>query len=244
MSEDIIGNDRETFQYDHLDLVKLAQDTKNYYQFPTRSLLHNTILMIIYSRLNNVKSQEIKNKIYNSIGKEGKIELTSENFKFKDKTLLSYGLSHEQIDLIRKVLEISKTEKKEELNIKNLTKEELNIKNLTKIKGIGIWIIKALKIIMNDKLEEKEKNDNICFEQDYNVRNNLGLLYGYNKLVSETEAKKILNTWNDNKTIVSYFLWRLKKEAVFKILGFNELGEDLEDEEKELDFFDFIGNDR
>ena len=167
MSEDIVGNDREIFEYDHFDLLKLAQDTKSYYQFPKRSLLHNTILMIIYSRLNNSKSQEIKNKIYNSIGKEGKVELTTENFKFKDKTLLSYGLSHEQIDLIRKVLELSSNKGKEE-------KEELNIKNLTKIKGIGIWTIKSLKIIMNDFMEEK--NDNICFEQDYNVRNNLGII--------------------------------------------------------------------
>jgi len=236
MAEDIIGNDREIFQYDHFDLLKLAQDTKSYYQFPKRSLLHNTILMIIYSRLNNTKSQEIKNKIYNSIGKEGKVELTTENFKFKDKTLLSYGLSHEQIDLIRKVLLLS--------NHTKMGKEELTIKNLTKIKGINIWIIKSLKIITNDILDEKEKNDNICFEQDYNVRNNLGLLYGYSKLVSETDVKKILNTWNGNRTIISYFLWRLKKEAIFKILGFNHLGEDLEDEEKELDFFDFIGNDR
>jgi len=227
--EDIIGNDRESFDYTHFNLLKLAQDTKDYYTFPERSLLHNAILMIIYSRLNNSKSQEIKNKIYNSIGKEGKIELSVDNFKFKDKTLLGYGLSHDQIGLIRSVLSLSKT----------LEKGQMTIKDLTKIKGIGIWVIKSLKIITHT-------DDNICFEQDYNVRNNLGLLYGYDKLVSETEVKKILNTWNGNRTIISYFLWRLKKEAILKIIGITEDDDDEEvkEEDKELNYFDFVANDR
>lgn len=204
--EDIIGTDREFQDFKHFDLLKLAVDYKDHYVFPDRSLTHNTILMIVASRLNNTKSEEIKKKLYSSIGKEGKIELTRENFKFKDKTLLSYGLSHEQIKLIREVLEM----------------KEITIKNLTKIKGIGIWTIKALKVITNE--------DNICFEQDYNVRNNLGLLYGYDKLVSESEVKKILSSWNGNRTIISYFLWRLKKEAIVKIL-----------EEEKLEYTDFLG---
>lgn len=205
--EDIIGTDREELDFKHFDLLKLAIDNKEHYVFPDRSLTHNAILMIIANRLNNEKSEEVKKKLYSSIGREGKVELSKENFKFKDKTLLSYGLSHDQIKLIREVLEM----------------KEINIKNLTKIKGIGIWTIKALKIITNE--------DNVCFEQDYNVRNNLGLLYGYDKLVPESEVKKILSSWNGNRTIISYFLWRLKKESIVKIL-----------EDQKLSYLDFSIN--
>ena len=216
MSEsDIIGSDREQFDFTFFDLLKLSSETKQWWLQPKRSLLHNAISCVISQRIPFQKSKEIRQKIYNSIGKEGKIEITKENFKFKDKTLLEYGLSKEQIRIIREILSI--------VNKKSENKEQLTIKDLTKIKGIGVWTIKAVKILMNEEPD-------VSLEQDYYVRKVLSGLYGYQKVITETEARKILQTWNGNRSSVSYFLWRLNFSSIEKIL-----------ENRKLERHDFLG---
>jgi 3-methyladenine DNA glycosylase/8-oxoguanine DNA glycosylase len=236
MSEsDIIGSDREQFDFTFFDLLKLSSETKQWWLQPTRSLLHNSISCIISMRIPFQKSKEIRQKIYNSIGKEGKIEITKENFTFKDKTLLEYGLSKDQIRIIKEILSIvnKKSENKEQLitesclatsgRDKSNKLDLLTIKDLTKIKGIGVWTIKAVKILMNE-------DPDVSLEQDYYVRKILSRLYGYQKVITETEARKILQTWNGNRSQISYFLWRLKETAIEKIL-----------ENQKLERHDFLG---
>lgn len=210
MSEDIVGTDRECFEFNDFNLLNISKETELYWKQPERSLLHNAISCVISMRIPFKKSREIRKKIYTSIGKEGKIELTRDNFKFKDKTLLSYGLSNEQVRIIREIL----------------NNDIKTIKDLTKIKGIGIWTIKAIKILMNI-------DSDISLEQDYYIRNNLTLLYGYKKVMTETEAKKILQTWKGNRSQICYMLWRIKKEGIEKII-----------EEQKLTKYDFIGYDK
>lgn len=210
MSEDIVGTDSELFEFEDFDLLNISKETELYWRQPERSLIHNAISCVISMRIPFKKSREIRQKIYTSIGKEGKVEITRDNFKFKDKTLLSYGLSNEQIRIIREIL----------------NNDIKTIKDLTKIKGIGIWTVKAIKILMN-------VDPDISLEQDYYIRNNLTLLYGYKKVMTETEARKILQTWRGNRTQISYMLWRLKPEGIMKIF-----------EEQKLDKYDFIGYDR
>jgi 3-methyladenine DNA glycosylase/8-oxoguanine DNA glycosylase len=216
MSEsDVIGSDREQFDFTFFDLLKLSGETKQWWLQPTRSLLHNAISCVISMRIKFEKSREIRQKIYNSIGKEGKVEITKENFKFKNQTLCEYGLSTEQIRIIREILTFD--------NKKSENKEQLTIKDLTKIKGIGVWTIKAVKILMNEDLD-------VSLEQDYYIRKMLSELYGYKKVITETEARKILQTWNGNRSQISYFLWRLKFESIEKIL-----------ENVKLERHDFLG---
>lgn len=207
MSENIVGTDREIFEFEDFDLLNISKETELYWRQPERSLIHNAISCVISMRIPFKKSREIRQKIYTSIGKEGKVEITKDNFKFKDKTLISYGLSNEQVRIIREILN-----------------NDINtIKDLTKIKGIGIWTLKAIKILMN-------VDPDISLEQDYYIRNNLTLLYGYKKVMTETETKKILQTWKGYRTQISYMLWRLKPEGILKILA-----------EQKLNKYDFIG---
>lgn len=187
-----------------LDLFSVAKNTKDLWILPEHSAHHTAVDLVMAKGLSFDMYKRLRTNIYNAIGKR---EYSRDTFKFTDKKLKEWGMSNEKITAIRKILEV----------------ETVDSGALCRIRECGIHIVKAFKVFYGE-------HDDTFLNEDYNVRTNLGLLFSKNKLMTPQEATKVARNWSGHRSIISYFLHRLKPESVFKIL-------DNEDLQKE-DFFE------
>jgi len=198
---DIFEGDNTNINSEHalsLDLFSISNKYKKYWKFPDRSDFHQAIYITISKGLNNDQTNQIMQKITNSIGKE----ITPEKFSFTDKKMKEWGLSNEKIQIIKKIKEL----------------QEITSSNLCKIKEGGIYLVKAFKIL-------QEEDDDTFLMDDYNIRKNMSILFVKNKLMTTQEARDISKVWQGHRSQISYFLYRLKESGAIKILDEEELDE-------------------
>lgn len=176
--------------------------TDKYWLIPQKSLFHNTISLLTSQKIKFSESRNIRKNLYklNQYNDEFSINifknLTNDDF-------LNCGLSSNIIEVIKKVIDL-------ELN--NI----LTIETLQNIKGIGIWTIKSLKIMNN-------LDDNVILYEDYWIRQRLSELVKSNKILTQSECKKLFTGSSTNLSEISKFLWRITKNGTHKIINNLEL---------------------
>jgi len=205
MSDEIFeGNDPSEDRIFHaadLDLFSIANRYRKFWKLPERSPYHTAISLLIGKGL----PYDTVSKIMEHIGQAlGNKDISPKNFHITDKKLKSWGLSQEKIDGIRKILAL----------------EEVSSQSLCKIKEGGIYLVKAFKVI-------QEEDDDVFLPDDYNVLRNLGILFFRDKPMTKTEAMKLSRAWQGHRSLISYFLLKLKPDGAVKIL----------DEEESHDFW-------
>lgn len=179
-----------------MQLSKIIDKTKEYYNIPSKSLFHNTISLVISQKIAFGKGRAIRIKIYDKIGS---YEMSYDNMKdFTKEDLASFGLESFQIETIQRVMALPQP----------LVYNDV----INKVKGIGEWTKKALELYEGNK-------DNILLVEDYWIRKRVRDLFDLSKIPTVKEAEKLLDGICKNKSNVSKFLWRIKPEAIKKIRG-------------------------
>lgn len=185
-------------------ITEYINKTEKFWDIPKKSFFHNTISLLTSQKIKFVESKNIRKKLYelNNNNNEYNIDifnnLTNDDF-------LNCGLSINIINIIRTVIELEK---------KNI----LTIDELKKIKGIGIWTIKSLHIMNN-------LSNNILLYEDFWIRQRLTELTNSNKILTQSECKKLFNDLN-NLSEISRFLWRITKKGTYKIINNMQLTRD------------------
>lgn len=174
---------------------EILEYTEKYYKLKEYSFFHQTISLIISQKISFKKSRSIRSKIFEKIFPEK--EFTIQNFKFIKEDLKNFGLNETQIDTINNIIEIYN----KDLDVINW------IHKIQKIKGIGIWTIKCLKIMFNI-------DNDIFLSEDFWIRSRLSELYNYNYVITIKESNDISIQWKGYRTNVSKFLWRIKPEGI------------------------------
>lgn len=200
------NNDISDIIAEDLDLFSVAKNTKELWELPEHSAHHTAIDLVMSKGLSFDMYKKLRTSIINAIGKK---EYSRDNFKFTDKKLKEWGMSADKISAIRKILQL----------------ENVDSNALCRIHECGIHIVKAFKVFYGE-------NDDTFLNEDYNVRTNMGILFSKNKLMSPQESTKVARNWSGHRSIISYFLHRLKPEGTFKILDNEELQKD--------DFFEIV----
>ena len=118
--------------------------------------------------------------------------------------------------------------------IKNLTLERANLlkelakiddtgdpklvlESYSKLKGFGKWTMDAVSILL-------AISDTINLSTDLYICKNLSIYL--NNVMTKKSCHDYILTAKNNQTIVCYFLWRIKKTSVHKLLNNEELGRD------------------
>jgi 3-methyladenine DNA glycosylase/8-oxoguanine DNA glycosylase len=180
------------------------KNTNKYWLLPQKSLFHNTISLLTSQKIKFSESRNIRKKLYelNQEQNEYSIKIF-ENLTNKD--FIKCGISNNIIEIIKNVIELEKN-------------KLLTIEKLENLKGIGPWTIKSLKIMNNF-------DNNIFLYEDYWIRQRLSELVKSNKILTQSECKKIfINSTNCSE--ISMFLWRIKKSGTFQIINNLELTKD------------------
>jgi 3-methyladenine DNA glycosylase/8-oxoguanine DNA glycosylase len=191
------NNDMSSCIAEDLDLFAVATRTMDLWKLPERTAHHIAIDLVISKGLSYDMYTKVRNNIKNAIGKR---EYSQDTFKFTDKKLKEWGISGEKINAIRKILQL----------------ETVDSGALCRIKECGLHIVKAFKVFF-------QEHDDTFLNEDYNVRTNMGILFCKNKLMTPQEATRVAKNWNGHRSIISYFLHRLKPTSAYKILDQEEL---------------------
>lgn len=171
--------------------------TKTYWTTPKKSLFHNTISLITSQQISFQKGREIRQKIYAKINS---FEITHENLKKLSRDdFMNYGIDEKRVNTITELLKI-----------KNLT-----IEKISKLKGIGSWTIKSLKIL-NDE-------PNILLSEDYWIRKQMSKLINLPKVATIKEIENQTKNYEHDKSELTKFLWRIKDTGIDKIKENKEL---------------------
>lgn len=194
------NNDVSSFIAQDLDLFGVAERTMDLWKLQDSTSHHTAVDIVISKGLSRDMYSKIRTNIKNAIGKK---EFSVDNFKFTDKKLKEWGLSNEKITAIRKIFQL----------------ETVDSNALCRIKECGLQVVKQFKVIFGE-------NDDTFMNEDYNVRFNLGILFSKNKLMTPQESTKVARNWSGHRSIISYFLHRLKPTSTYKILEEQELSKE------------------
>ena len=187
-----------------LDLFSISSKYKKYWILDECSSMHRAIYLLIHKGVSFDIGDKIMQHIKSTIGNK---DITSDNFTMTDKTLKKWGLSAEKISGIRSIISLP----------------EVNSKNICKIKEGGIYLLKGFKVL-------EQEDDDVLWNNNYNVLKNMGILFYRDKSMSPQEAMTVGKNWAGYRSQISYFLCRLKPEGAIKIL-----------DEIELEPWDFFG---
>lgn len=182
-------------------LNKYMNVTKEYWTLKPKTLFHNAISLLTSQKIKFSESRAIRKKLYElNENREEYCPKIFSNLKFDN--FKNCGLEDNIINSMFEVIGLEKS-------------NNLTIENLQKIKGVGPWTIKSLKI-MNDL------DDNVFLFEDYWIRQRLTEIAKSYKILTQSECKKYVINYK-NLSDVSRFLWRINKSGTRKILNNQEL---------------------
>lgn len=183
-------------------LLSICESTRPFWTLLKRTTYHHAISLVISQRIKFSTGRAIREKLSALLGQEnGNFDAQAVS-ELSDAQLRKIGLTQAKIDCIRAIGEI------EEATAESI--EE------AKIKGIGPWTLKALKIIDGSEPD-------IWLGEDYWLRQRLSELKELDHVCSLSESKKISLEWKGNRTAISNFLWRIRSSGVQKFLRKEEL---------------------
>ncbi len=137
-----------------------------------------------------INNKKIMDHISHALGKR---PITPQNYIFKPETQKKWGISNEKIFQIKYILQL----------------EEITASKFCSFKDI--FLLKLFKIVL-------EEEDDIFLYESPHIRKILGILFGRNKPMDKAEVMKVSKVWNSYKSLISYFLFRLKDTGAIKIL--------------------------
>lgn len=179
-------------------IKQCMKKTKKFWKIKDKTLYHNTISLITAQKIAFSKSREIRKNLYALNDNNDEYDYNLFNTFTKDQ-FKNCGIEND--NLIDCILNVTK------LAIKN----DLTVDNIAKLKCIGDWTIKSLKIL--NKLD-----DELFLFEDYWIRQRLSELLQSKTILSQQECKKLTKTWTD-KSKISRFLWRINKNGTHKIIN-------------------------
>lgn len=178
------------------NIIDVVNKTREYWMIKRKTQFHHIIAQYITKMIRFTESQKIRRNLYELLGDPYNKEIFD---KCNDNELIKCGLSLQQIITLR--------------NISNLINEkdtiDDNLQRIYKIKGVGTWTIKSIRLILTD-------DHDIFLHEDSYIRSRLAELYNLNSLTL-TQAKDIGYSWHQYRSTISMFLWRIKKAGIEKI---------------------------
>jgi len=157
------------------------------------SLYHATISLILSQRISFAASRKIRQNLYGLIGTN---ILTPEAMsKLSTDDLKSIGIRNP--DLIQSITNLA-------------LQNKLDINTLRNLTGIEPWTLKGLLIMTYS-------DPDVFLAKDLYIRKRLQDIYGRPKVLTIKEAEQLAQSWKGHRSIVSRFLWRLKKDSSYKI---------------------------
>lgn len=121
-----------------MDLINIGilNETKNFYKLKHYGIFHQTISLIISQKISFSSSRKIRQKMFELIFPEKEFTVKNISNITKD-TLISFGIDENKYETILNILKLDNSN------------ENQWITKISKIKGIGSWTIKCLKIMFN-----------------------------------------------------------------------------------------------
>jgi 3-methyladenine DNA glycosylase/8-oxoguanine DNA glycosylase len=174
--------------------------TKQYWNIhQTKNIFHQTVSLVISQKISFAKSRRARQILYDLIKPDQ--EFTSKNLSKIDKSQwLKIGIAESQYASIQNLIKLDQN---------NYDNKEW-IEQISKIKGIGPWTIKGLKIMFNIE------PDLFLFE-DYWIRSRMTELVSTEIkpiCMSSSNANILSSHWKGYRTLVSLFFWRIKPEGI------------------------------
>ena len=182
---------------------KLLTKTKEYYKLKQYNIFHQTISLILSQKISFVMSRKIRSNIFDMISPNK--EFTKENISnIKKSKMISIGIDEDKYRVI--------------LNVMNTNECETNdwINKMSKIKGIGPWTIKCLKIMF-------DVGNDLFLCEDLWIRKRLSELVLSDDVMSQKKCNEISLCWKGHRTNVSKFLWRIKPEGILALKNGDDL---------------------
>jgi 3-methyladenine DNA glycosylase/8-oxoguanine DNA glycosylase len=175
---------------------EILDQTKLFWSIKTHAIYHNAISLVISQKVSFKVGRSIRTKLFSLIGLS---EFTKDNIKqLTESEMLNVGLDKNKIILINAITKLNDSD--------NL----IFINEISKLKGIGIWTIKALKILNLD-------DSDIFLAEDLWIRKRLSELMNHKTTLTIQECNNLSNTIKINKTHISKFLWRIKPEGIIAL---------------------------
>lgn len=174
-------------------------NTSQYWNLPAKTQFHHCIAQYVTKMVKFSQSQKIRRNLYLLLGDP------YDKYKFDNSSnqdLINCGLNQEQITTLKYISSI----------IDEQDTLDNNLERLSVVKGVGPWTIKSIRLMLSNT----SNNEQIFLYEDSYIRTRLSELYGM-KTLSQANAKKIGSAWNQYQTILSKFLWRVKKEGIQKL---------------------------
>lgn len=160
----------------------------------TLSCYHHTISMITAQQIKFEAGKSLRQTLYNIAG----YPLKPENIRGANLKDIKY-LTHAKLFIIKAVTEIA---------LAKPSDDDFMMK-IAGIQGIGPWTLKGVLILT-------EKSPSEALYEDAYIKKRLGNIYG--KKMSVTDCKLFFQVIPENsRSIVSYFLWRLKDSGAEKV---------------------------
>jgi len=178
-------------------LKKYIYRTKKFWKLKTFSIRHISISLIISQKIRFELGRKIRMNIYNIIGEKWKrkklLKITNEQWK-------ELGLSGQKLKTIKKIIK----------------KKKVTLDFIKKLKGVGKWTRKALKLYLGHK--------NIFLIEDFWIRNRFQeILQKKNKTKKDLEHIRKKYYQGIKKSYLSCFLWRIKKSGTQSIINGKKL---------------------
>jgi 3-methyladenine DNA glycosylase/8-oxoguanine DNA glycosylase len=177
-------------------VVNVIVNTSQYWNLPAKTQFHHCIAQYVTKMVKFNVSQKIRRNLYLLLGDP------YDKYKFDNSSnqdLINCGLNQEQITTLKYISSI----------IDEQDTLDNNLERLSKVVGFGHWTIKSIRLMMST-------NEQIFLYEDSYIRTRLSELYGM-KTLNQANAKKIGSAWNQYQSILSKFLWRIKKEGIQKL---------------------------
>ncbi len=169
-----------------------AEKYENLYIQPRYSLFHTIISCVTSQEVNFNTGRSIRKQLYKKCG----FPLIIENVNKCDLTCIK-GLTEGKRKLIEEIVE----------NYEETLSDVELLEKYSKLRGIGEWTINAVSILLG-------LSEDINLSSDQYIRKNMSFYIG--KQITNKEIFLLINQC-ENKTKVSYFLWRIKPTSIYKI---------------------------
>lgn len=173
---------------------ELLEQTKQFWKINKHTIFHNAISLVISQQVSFKVGRSVRTKLFMLINSS---EITHENMsQLNNNDLEKIGLNQNKVNLIRFIL-----------NIKFVNDLDF-VNELAKLKGIGVWTIKALQILNLENL-------NVFLSEDLWIRKRLSELANAKQILTIKECNNFINIYcMINKSNFSNFLWRVRPEGI------------------------------
>lgn len=181
---------------------EIVISTHPYWLIDVKPFFHHAIAQCITQQISFKQSRLIRQKLYTILG-DPYDQAMFDNAD--DITLSKCGINDSMIQILRLVSEQINPDKS----------DNDNLDAIHKIRGVGNWTIKSIKL-----MRRSAGFENIILFEDYYIRKRLGEFFG-KTIVSQSDAKtyveKLGKIYQLDCGIISLFFWRITSDGIRQI---------------------------